>query len=188
MKYDVTLYGNPVLREKAQPVPEVTAEIRAIAANMIETMRAYSGCGLAAQQVGMTRSIFVIEVPEDHDLDDKGQRIHPDLTMPMVLINPRILSKSSRTEFYEEGCLSFPDIRGQVPRSTEIDVTFLDENGTPHHARYRDFVARVIQHELDHLEGVLFIDRMSTAKRIGLAARLRRLKRETEESLAAGSG
>jgi peptide deformylase len=186
MKLDLRYYGDPVLREKARAVPKVDGDLRGLAEDMIETMRANAGCGLAAQQVGHTESICVIEVLPEQDTDKAGVRQHPELSMPMALVNPEIIDSSSKTDSYEEGCLSFPDVRGSVPRSLEVTVRFLDLQGQPREMRLRGFLARVVQHEIDHLNGVLFIDRMSAAKRIALSGRLRKLKRETEEGMGVG--
>lgn len=183
MKLDIRFYGDPVLRVRGRSVAAVDGDLRRLAQDMIETMRANAGCGLAAQQVGRTESVCVIEVMPEQDSDKSGARLHPELTMPMVLFNPEILESSSKVEYAEEGCLSFPDVRGSIPRSLEIRVRFLDEKGQPREHTFREFLARVIQHEVDHLNGVLFIDRMSSAKRIGLAGKLRRLKKETEEQM-----
>lgn len=188
MKREIKYYGDPVLRAKARPVPAVDGELRRLAQDMIETMRANAGCGLAAQQIGRTEAVCVIEVMPEQDADKEGGRLHPDLAMPMVLFNPEIIESSSKIDYYEEGCLSFPDLRGSVPRPLEVTVRFLDEDGRPRELRLRQFLARVVQHEIDHLNGVLFIDRMSAAKRIGLARKLRRLKRETEEAMGPVDG
>lgn len=183
VKLDIHAYGDPVLREKAAPVRAVDEEVRAFARDLIETMRAEQGVGLAAQQVGRAIAVCVIEVPVEYDTDDAGQRLNPGLAMPMVFINPEIITVSRKTDGHEEGCLSFPGIRGSIQRHVEITVRYLDEQGRPQERRLVDFVARVVQHEIDHLNGVLFIDRMSAAKRFALKKRLNTLKRETEERL-----
>lgn len=170
-----------MLREKSRPVAAVDKEIRTLAADMIETMREAEGVGLAAQQIGETRSICVIAVPPDHDRDGNGGPLHPHLVMPLVLLNPTITELSRKTEGREEGCLSFPDIRGSIPRSVEITVSFTDLEGRARVEQLRGFVARVVQHEVDHLNGVLFIDRMSPAKKFALKRRLAALKSATEE-------
>ncbi|HMP73564.1 MAG TPA: peptide deformylase [Kiritimatiellia bacterium] len=181
MKRAIREYGDPVLREVSVPVAEVDAELRALAEEMVEAMRANTGVGLAAQQIGETRSICVVEVPEEYDLDDEGNRLNPDLPgMPWVLLNPRILSSSAKTDSHEEGCLSFPGIRGSIVRPVDIRLAYMDLEGRSHELDLRGFVARVVQHEVDHLNGVLFIDRMSAAKKFTLRNRLRKMKEETE--------
>lgn len=175
MNHEIRLYGDPVLRTAATPIAAVTDEVRRLAASMIDQMRVSEGVGLAAQQIGETRSICVIEVPEGYDQDDEGQPLNPGLAMPMVLINPVITAPSKKTTSHEEGCLSFPGIRGSISRPHKIHVTALNEKGEPLDFDVRGFTARVIQHEVDHLNGVLFIDRMSAAKRLMLKGRLARL-------------
>lgn len=183
MKREITKYGHPVLRQKSTPIKTVTDEIRRLADDMIDTMRAAEGCGLAAQQIAETRSICVIAVPPDLDKGDDGQPQHPHLKMPMVLINPEITAASKKTAGREEGCLSFPDIRGSILRHTEITLKFTDIDGHTREEKLRDFAARVVQHEIDHLNGILFIDKMSPAKKFAIKRKLAALKAETEETL-----
>lgn len=178
MRLNLRYYGDPVLRTPAKDVRPPDESLRRLAVDMVETMRSSEGVGLAAQQIGETRAICVVEVPEDHDKDDKGGRLNPDLPMPLVLLNPVIHRLGERTENLEEGCLSFPDIRGKIERSLDIGLRYVDLDGQAHDVTVRGFAARVIQHEVDHLNGVLFIDRMSVAKRFALKGRLARLKEE----------
>ncbi len=183
MKYPIRKYGDPVLREKARPVDEVTEEVRAFAANLIETMRGERGLGLAAQQVGETRAVCVVEVPRELDMDERGERLHPDMPTPLVLINPEIVEFSDDTVSAQEGCLSFPEIYAPITRSESIRIRYKDLDGKDHDERFRAMAARVIQHEVDHLNGILYIDRMSQIKKIAIKGRLRRMKEETEERL-----
>lgn len=183
MSLTLHYYGDPILRTPAARIPAVTAGVRALAADMIATMRASEGVGLAAQQIGQALAICTIEVPVEYDTDEQGQRLHPGLTMPLVLINPVIVEASRKTDGHDEGCLSFPGIRGDIQRPREIVLRYQDLEGAEHTVNLRDFVARVVQHEVDHLNGVLFIDRMSAPKRLVLKKRLQRLKAETEEKL-----
>ncbi len=176
MKRRITIYGEDVLREKARPVQAVTDEIRALAADMIETMRAENGVGLAAEQIGRTEAICVVEVPPDYDKDEHGNRLNPGIPMPWVLINPEIIDASKERETAEEGCLSFPGIYAPVTRPVEVTVRYVDLGGKPREQRVRKFVARAVQHEMDHLNGVLLVDRMSPVKRIALRGQLRRLR------------
>jgi len=163
---------------KADPVAEVNGEIRALGREMIEIMRKSEGVGLAAQQIGETRAICVIEVPGEYDLDEEGNRLNPGLPMPMILINPVLTTPSKKEESREEGCLSFPGIRASITRPKDVHLSCLDENGNKLEIDVRGFTARVIQHEVDHLNGVLFIDRMSAARRFAIAGKLKRLKLE----------
>lgn len=174
------------MRESFKKITAFDDELKSLAGDMIETMRASRGVGLAAQQIGETRAICVIEVPEEYDQDEDGTRFNPEIPMPWVLINPVISEPSRRTDSHEEGCLSFPDLRGNIVRPVSIRLTYQDLEGTEHVTEVHDFIARVVQHEVDHLNGVLFIDRMSPAKKISIRNRLKRLKAETEAELAAG--
>ncbi len=183
MKLIIHRYGDPVLRTPAEPVAAVTPEICKLAEDMIATMRTAEGVGLAAQQIGRALAICVVEVPVDHDTDEQGVRLHPDLVMPWVVLNPEIVESSRKTGVHEEGCLSFPEIRANIERPLEIKLRYLDLAGAKHEVHLCDFVARVVQHEVDHLNGVLFIDRMSAPKRLVLSKRLKRMKEETEEEL-----
>ncbi len=180
---DIRIYGDDVLREPATPVAEVNADIRALVKSMIETMRAENGVGLAAEQVGRTEAVCVVEVPAEYDTDEQGNRLNPDVKMPLVLINPEILESSDEKDVMEEGCLSFPGIYAPVKRPVEVTVRYLDTDGVSRELRLRRFVARAAQHEMDHLNGVLLVDRMSSVKRIALRGQLKRMKNETREAL-----
>lgn len=176
MNHEIRIYGDPVLKTPATPIREVTEEIRALASEMIEIMHRSEGVGLAAQQIGETRSICVIDVPVEYDTGDDGVRLNPHVPMPLVLLNPVISAPTKKETSREEGCLSFPDVRGNISRPYGIHVSYTGIDGKAAELDVRDFVARVIQHEVDHLNGVLFIDRMSAAKRLTLRPKLRRLK------------
>lgn len=184
MTLQLHYYGDPVLREKARRFETVTDDVARLAADMIDMMRSSEGVGLAAQQIGQARAICVIEVPEEMDKTEQGERLNPGLDMPMALLNPEIINFSRKTDTREEGCLSFPEIRGNIDRSSEITVRYMDLDGKARELTAKGFLARVIQHEVDHLNGVLFIDRMSPAKRFALSNKLKRMKRETEEGLS----
>lgn len=179
MPLTLRYYGDPVLRQPAAPVTPPDEDLRRLAGEMLEKMRESEGVGLAAQQVGEARAICVVEVPADYDKDEAGQPINAELTMPLVLLNPVIHTLGPKTDAREEGCLSFPDIRGKITRALEIGLRYQDLDGAAHDVAVRGFAARVIQHEVDHLNGVLFIDRMSPAKRFALKGRLAKMKRES---------
>jgi peptide deformylase len=185
LRQTIHTYGNSVLREKAQPVDHVNDETRQLAKDMIETMHAERGVGLAAQQINRAEAVCVVDVPYDLDKDSHDARQNPDVPMPLVLVNPEIIEFSHETEVGEEGCLSFPGISAPIRRSVEIAVRFMDLRGRPQNLRLKRFVARVVQHEIDHLNGILLVDRMSHIKKIALAGQLKRLKRETIEKLGA---
>lgn len=151
----VRLYGDPVLREKALEIVRFDDALRAFVHDMVETMHAYNGVGLAANQVGVLQRVVVVDVPPD---EEGGERFR------YTLVNPRIAERSG-TEDGEEGCLSIPGIYEDVKRSTRMRVRAQDAFGRPLDFVAEDYLARAIQHELDHLDGVLFVDRLSPLKR-----------------------
>lgn len=184
MVYEICTYGNPILREKSVPVGTVTPELREMAHNMVETMHAQEGIGLAAQQIGRTEAMCVVDVPPDCDKDEGGNRLNPDVAMPMIIFNPVLKETSDDICSREEGCLSFPEIFGSVPRPCEIVLEHLNEKGAKRKVRLRGLVARAVLHEMDHLDGVVFIDRISHIKRLAISGKLKRLVRSTREAMA----
>lgn len=185
MKLEIVTYGSPVLRQRSQPVSVITDDLLRLADDMLETMYAANGLGLAAQQVGQTCSLCVIDVPPALDVEEEnGPRQNPDIVMPLVLFNPEICSESSQRESREEGCLSFPEIHAPVKRAVEVTVRFMDRTGAQQNMTARGWLARAIQHELDHLHAVLLVDRMSPVKKISLSGQLKRLKKESLAKLA----
>ncbi len=178
MPLTLRIYGDPVLREKARKVERFDDELRRLAEEMIRAMHAEEGIGLAAQQIGETRAIFVLDIPATADTDERGIRENPEIPMPLIVVNPEIVEASRRRETCEEGCLSFPNIRVSVERPAEVTLRWQDAEGRPHEARLKGLAARAAQHELDHLNGVLLVDRMSPVKRIALRGALRRLREE----------
>lgn len=188
MKKPIHTYGDAVLRKKARPVEKVDDAVRALVRDMLDTMREERGVGLAAEQVGEDVAVCVIEVPPELDRDEQGMFYNPGATMPLALINPKIVAASPETETAEEGCLSFPGLYAPIARPVEVTVEYLDPQGKSRAQTFRKFVARAVQHELDHLNGVLFVDRMSALKKIALSGQLKRLQRETKEALAGAEG
>lgn len=176
----IRYYGDPVLREKAAPVAAVDDELRRLAADMGETMYAASGIGLAANQVGVARRVLVLDV-SDHYAGSKkgGKRSAPEEPHLEVYFNAEIVESSVEDGDYSEGCLSMPGLEGDVWRPLRIRVKWMDLDGKPHDAWIDGLRARVMQHEIDHLDGILFIDHLPTAERASLAGRLNRLKQET---------
>lgn len=153
----VAKMGHPVLRTKAKslsPKEILLPENQLLIDNMVETMREYDGVGLAGPQVHESKRIFVVEVVENPDNPKRGE------TPLTVLINPVIKPLTNDKALGWEGCLSIPDMRGMVPRFTEIEVSALDREGKELNFKAKDFFAVVIQHENDHLDGILFLDRM----------------------------
>lgn len=180
-------YGDPVLRESSRPVDAITPDILALIEDMFATMKANQGVGLAAQQVGRTESVCVIELPESYDREEEtGPRLNPDVPLRLALVNPRIVEASDDTCSLEEGCLSFPGITGSVERSWSVTIEHLDLDGQPRTTTLQGFFARAAQHEMDHLAGDLFIDHFSHVKKLAVRGKLKRLQQETREHLAAG--
>ncbi|MBN2048487.1 MAG: peptide deformylase [Anaerolineaceae bacterium] len=153
---DIVKVPNPVLRVKARPVKEVTDETRQLLDDMVETLRDAPGVGLAAPQVGISSRIIVIEFGDEED-EEAPKKLY-------TLINPEIVRKSRETELGIEGCLSIPGLVGEVERFTRITVKALNRFGDPVKIKASGWLARIFQHEIDHLEGVLFTD---LAVRIG---------------------
>ena len=186
MLLEVVKYGHPVLRERGQRIETVDAAIRQLAADMVETMHANQGVGLAAQQVARALQLFVIDVREVEDrpstLSIDGRPVELAEHMPMVLINTEV-QPAGDPETGPEGCLSFPEIYGDITRPSAIEVSALNEAGEPVKFHCDGLLARAIQHELDHTKGILFIDRMSRAQKQENQAALDQLQAETKAAL-----
>jgi peptide deformylase len=179
-------YGDPILRSKGKPIDNIDDRIRELAANMIETMHAANGVGLAAQQVGESLQLTVLDVSLVEDrpstLKVDGEEVDPKAAMPLVLINPEIELQGA-TETGVEGCLSFPEITGDIERATSVTVRAQTLEGSAIEIEATGFLARAIQHEGDHLNGILFIDRMNSAAKAALSSRLKRLQKETRRGV-----
>jgi peptide deformylase len=186
MVLPVVKYGHPVLRQKGARIERVTSEIKALIADMIETMHTARGVGLAAQQVGRALQLAVIDVREVTDRPStlflKGAPADVAAFMPVVLVNPQV-SPVADPVAGPEGCLSFPEIYADVSRPEMVDVTAWNEHGRTISFRCGGLLARAIQHELDHLNGILFIDRMSAVTKRELKPELEVLQSETKEAL-----
>jgi peptide deformylase len=184
MSFEIVTFGDPVLRVRAESVPRVTVEYKRLVDGMMETMHAAEGLGLAAQQVGRTVSVCVVDIPVALDVEEEGGgRLNPDVEMPLIMFNPKIVTRGRELARRDEGCLSFPGIHTGVQRAAEVDVTFVDWKGSVRTLHCRGLLARAVQHELDHLDGVLLVDRMSPVKKISMAGKLKRLRAETEERM-----
>lgn len=179
----IRIYGDEVLSRTAIPVERVTDEIRRLAADMIETMYHANGIGIAANQVGSLDRIAIVDV-EWARAEDEGRR--QGTRNPIVMVNPEVLEESIEDESYDEGCLSLPGITGEVWRPKTIRVRYSTLEGEVVEREATDLFARCIQHEVDHLNGVLFIDRMSKARRLLLVRSLRRLRDSRGEPDSAG--
>ncbi|MBL7114506.1 MAG: peptide deformylase [Kiritimatiellae bacterium] len=178
MVHKIVTYGDAVLRKQSMPVITITEDIRSLAKDMLETMYAASGAGLAAEQIGRTERICVIDVSYAHQ-DDEIANENPDTPMPMVLINPEITAHNG-SQVGQEGCLSFPEIYANVKRSENVTCKYLDLEGTPREVEAKGLLSRAIQHELDHLNGVLLVDHMSHIQKMAVSGRLKRLKKESQ--------
>ncbi len=176
-KLPIRIYDDPVLREKARPIAAVENRHRELARDMIDTMYAARGIGLAANQVGSLERIIIVDV----DWADREEDGISPVRQPEVLINPEVLEESADDDESSEGCLSLPGIDGDVWRSLHIRYRYTDLEGRVHEAEAEDLKARCILHEVDHLDGILFIDRMIEENRRKLAGRLALLRKSREQ-------
>lgn len=188
MILNVVKYGHPALRQKGSRVESVTLEVKKLIADMFETMYAYKGVGLAAQQVGVPLQVTVIDVrgvtdrPSTLELDGKPADVQK--FMPLVLINPEVKPVNDPVAG-PEGCLSFPEIYADIVRPESVDVTATNEKGEKFQFRCGGLLARAVQHETDHLHGILFIDRMEKKTKEELRPELEDLQIETKAELQA---
>src|SRR4051812_394481 len=184
MKLVIRKYGDPILRVKGRRIEEVDDDIRALAENMLETMQAANGVGLAAQQVGHALQLTVLDVSQVEDRPStmklNGKSVpHLEAEMPLVLLNP-VVRLGEETELASEGCLSFPDVTADIERATTVELEADTLEGDGLRIEATGLLARALQHEIDHLNGILFIDRMSSAAKASHSSRLKRLQKETE--------
>lgn len=168
----ITVYGDKILRKKASKVTEVDLKTIELIKNMFDTMHNANGIGLAANQVGADKSIFVVDISQVEEYKD---------TKPMILINPKIISRSEKKVVIEEGCLSIPDIRQEVERPEAITILYHDTDLKEHTIEAGDLLARVMQHEYDHLQGILFTDLISDELRKKLKKDMNRIKKRKVE-------
>jgi peptide deformylase len=184
----VVKYGEPILRKKGAKIESITPEIKKLIADMFETMYAYKGVGLAAQQIGQALQLTVIDVRGVTDrpssLEINGKDVDVADHMPMVLINPE-LTLVGESAAGPEGCLSFPEVFADITRPQFVDVKALNEKGKPIEFRAGGLLSRAVQHETDHLNGILFIDRMDKKTKDELKPELEALQYETKAELAA---
>lgn len=186
MVLPLTYYGNPILREKGVPVDNITPELSQLIEDMLDTMKEYRGIGLAAQQIGKTIQLTVIDIRAVEDrpstLELDGEEADPHSIMPLVLLNPEI-EHLGPEETGTEGCLSFPEIYGDISRPRRIHLKALSENGEPTDFICGGLLSRCIQHETDHLHGILFIDRMDREAKAGIKEDLDELLKQTKAEL-----
>jgi peptide deformylase len=182
----IVQYGHPALRQKGERIEKITPEIRALIADMFDTMYAAAGVGLAAQQVGRALQLTVLDVRGVKDrpstMELKGAPVDPVENMPLVLLNP-VLKPFGDPVSGPEGCLSFPEIYEDIIRPPSVEVTALSEKGEPIQFIAGGLLGRAIQHEVDHLNGILFIDRMPLTAKRALKPELEALQQRTKEAL-----
>ena len=189
MSLGIVHYNDPVLRKKGEKITVFDDSLASFAAQMVDTMHEAHGIGLAAQQVGRAVQLCVVDLRSteaEFDWAIDGARTPLELFMPMVVANPKVtVARKTPTLSSEEGCLSFPEIRGDVERAMALSVKFQDQAGLPHTLECTGLFARCILHEVDHLNGVLFIDRMDKEVRAALDEPVKALAKRTREERAA---
>lgn len=168
----ITLCGDKILRKKAAKVTVINNQLTNLISDMFDTMHNANGIGLAANQVGANKQIIVIDISKVEDYED---------TKPLAMINPKIISKSAETIVYEEGCLSIPNQRADVIRPKKITIEFQDTDSNLHTIEADDLLARVIQHEYDHLQGILFTDLVDEETKKRLKKPLSKIKKRKIE-------
>jgi peptide deformylase len=187
MKLPILQYGDPILRAKGKRIEKIDERIRQLTQDMIETMYAANGVGLAAQQVGEALQLTVIDVSQVEDRPStmklNGTGVDPRTAMPLVLINPEI-KLVAETELAMEACLSFPEITGEIERAKSVTIRAQTLEDGQIEIEASGLLGRAIQHEVDHLNGILFIDRMNSAAKAALSSRLKRMQKETRRGAA----
>ena len=168
MKRPILLHPDPRLKRAAPPVDDLSDDLRALARDMLETMYAAPGIGLAAPQVGVSARLIVLDCVKEEDGDPR----------PLAMFNPEIVARSDETSIYEEGCLSIPDHYADVTRPAAVTVRWIDETGAERREDMEGLWATCVQHEVDHLDGTLFIDRIGAMKRQLITRKMVKLKRE----------
>lgn len=185
MVHPIYVYGTEALRQETEPVEENSDALQALIDDMIETMYAASGIGLAAPQIGRSERVFVVDAsPMADEAAEEGEPLPPQ---PMAFINPEIVWESEAACELEEGCLSIPDVREMVMRPERVAIRYRDRDFNEQEIEVGSVLARVIQHEYDHLDGILFLDHLSAFRKRLLKRTLKRMARgdvETDYSLA----
>lgn len=186
MKLPIRKYGDPVLRQKGARVGKITPETRRLIADMFDTMYDAHGVGLAAQQVGEALQVAIIDVRGIKDrpstMEVGGRSVDPESEMPLVLINPEV-KPGAETATGPEGCLSFPEIFGDITRPADIEVVATNDKGEKISFRAGGLLSKAVQHEFDHLQGILFIDRMASETKRELKPDLEALSGQTKAEL-----
>jgi len=170
-KYKIIIVPDPVLKQVAKEVAKVDDKIRAQMDKMLKTMYEAPGIGLAANQVSLLNRVIVMDI---------AQREEPETRKPIVMANPEIIWSSEEPSIWDEGCLSIPGQYGEVERPLQVRVKYLDYDGKQQEQMFEGLGSHCVQHEIDHLNGVLFIDHLSTLKRNMILKRLRKQQKEAE--------
>jgi peptide deformylase len=168
MKLPILIHPDPRLKKACAPVPDLSDDLRELAENMLETMYDAPGIGLAAPQVGLLSRLIVLDCEKEEDATPR----------PLVMFNPEILAASEDMNTYEEGCLSIPDQFADVTRPDTVKVGWIDRNGNPQEEEFEGLWATCVQHEIDHLNGKLFIDYLKPLKRQMITRKMVKMKRE----------
>lgn len=190
--YDIVKVPSAVLKETAHEVQKIDADVQAQVKRMINTMYEGAGIGLAANQVGLLNRIFVMDLPEGAWVHGpevngvltieagyrSGQKEDTPMKKPRAFINPEVIWKSEQRSVYDEGCLSIPGQYGEVIRPAQVRVKFLDEQGDTHEEEFDGLDSHCVQHEIDHLNGVLFIDYLSSLKRNMILRKMKKLNKD----------
>ncbi|NOC47137.1 MULTISPECIES: peptide deformylase [unclassified Ruegeria] len=168
MKRTILIHPDPRLKKVCAPVSDLTDELRTLADDMLETMYDAPGIGLAAPQIGVLERLIVLDC-----IKEEGET-----PRPLIMFNPEVIASSEETNVYEEGCLSIPDQYAEVTRPKVVDVTWMDEKGNLRQETFDGLWATCVQHEIDHLNGKLFIDYLKPLKRQMITRKMQKLKRE----------
>jgi peptide deformylase len=164
----ILIHPDPRLKKLADPVTDLSDDLRAVASDMLETMYDAPGIGLAAPQIGLSKRLIVLDCV----------KAEGEAPRPLVMFNPEVIASSDETSVYEEGCLSIPEIYAEVTRPAEVEVRWMDLNGTEQQEVFAGLWATCVQHEIDHLDGKLFIDYLKPLKRQMITRKMVKLKRE----------
>lgn len=170
---EICKWGHPVLKTKAKTVDAITDEIKKLVSDMYDTMASENGLGLAANQVGIAKRILVVEIPAKNGPSEK-----------YAMINPVMVSKSKTKDTQDEGCLSFPEIYGPVERFSEVEIEAMDLEGKRFSVKGSGMLARAFQHEMDHLDAIVFVEKMNVVYRMKFAKQLRALAKRTKQAMS----
>ncbi len=168
MKRPILIHPDPRLKKVCAAVPDLSDELRVLADDMLETMYDAPGIGLAAPQIGVLDRLIVLDCAKEKD----------ETPRPLIMFNPKVIESSDETSTYEEGCLSIPEQYAEVERPAEVTVEWIDRNGNEQRETFADLWATCVQHEIDHLDGKLFIDYLKPLKRQMITRKMQKLKRE----------